>query len=132
MKEDDPRRKCLLLHTETSDPLSSRQVTVSMRTFLKIFDPELEKLSSMNLRATYASMMLSKHRAGETLGRMAEEKFLEYLDKMMNNSTEQLKSTYIVTGTDTFEKCAPILSGLLGMEREPQKPTEISLDLFKV
>ena len=84
----------------------------------------------MNLRASYASMMLAKHREGETLGRMTEEKFLNYLAKIMNTSSEQSKETYISTSTDTFEKCASILAGILDKERTPQVRTGVSLDLF--
>ena len=40
LKDNDPRKRCLLLHTENGDPLSSRQVTASVRNFLKIFDPQ--------------------------------------------------------------------------------------------
>ena len=50
----------------------------------------------------------------------------------MNISIERLKDEYILTSTDTFEKCAAIFSGLLDKEREPQKPTEIFLDIFEV
>ena len=86
----------------------------------------------MNLRASYASMMFAKHRAGETLGGMTEEKFLDYLDKIMNTSSEQLKETYISTSSDTFEKCASILAGMLDKERKAQERTEVSLELFNI
>ena len=42
----------------------------------------------MNLISSYARMMLAKHRAGETLGGRTEEKFLEYLAKIMNTSIQ--------------------------------------------
>ena len=130
IEESDPRRNCLLIHTETGSPLSSRQVTTSVRSFLKRFDPELEKVSAMTLRASYASMMLEKHRRGETLGRMNEDKFLDYLAKIMNTSREQLKETYISTSTDSFENCATILAGIMDKESSPEKRNEVSLDLF--
>ena len=63
MKDNDPSRNCLLLHARNCDPLISSEVTVSIRTFLKRFDPELDKVSSMDLRAGYAKMMFAKHRA---------------------------------------------------------------------
>lgn len=128
--ETDARRKCLLLHTENGDVLASRQVTGTIRTFLKRFDPELGKVSAMTLRASYATMMLTKHRRNETFGGMGEDEFLSYLAKIMNTSPEQLRETYISTNGKTFEICARILSGIIDRNGITAECTDMDLDLF--
>ena len=126
---EDPRRKCLLLHTETGDSLDTRHVTASIRAFLKRFDPDLAKVSSMTLRASYATMMLLKYRRGETMGDLTEEKFIEYLAKLMNTSCEQLRETYISSEGGTFKVCAEMISGI--MDRNgPISTANNDLELF--
>ena len=99
----------MILHTERGEPLESRQVTASFRAFLRARDPETGKVTSMTLRASFATAMLQKHRRVETLGLLSEDAFLEYLSKVMNTSVEQLKEIYLSTNVETFEACAEIM-----------------------
>ena len=126
---EDPRRKCLLLHTETGENLDTRHVTASIRAFLKRFDPDLAKVSSMTLRASYATMMLLKYRRGETMGNLSEEKFIEYLAKLMNTSCEQLRETYISSEGGTFKVCAEMISGIMD-RNEPISTANNDFNLF--
>lgn len=111
--EEDPRTRCLLLHTKRGEELESSNITRSIRTFLKAFDPELGNVTSMTLRASFATAMLEKHRRGESLAQLSEDEFIEYLAKIMNTSSEQLKETYIATSGKSYKICAEMMFSLL-------------------
>ena len=130
VEEGDPRRNCLNLHTETGEPLDSRQVTACLRTFLKSYDPELARVSTMTLRASFATAMLRKHRRGEKFGDMREEDFIEYLAKIMNTSAEQLKDTYIASDESSFKACAEIVHKMLETKNDDTNLDDSDLVLF--
>lgn len=111
--DGDARKQCLLLHTENGFALSTPQVTACIRKFLTSVDPELRKVSTMTLRASYATMMINRYRRKETLAHLDEEKFLEYLAKLMNTSSEQLRDTYISTEGETVQACAEMITGIM-------------------
>ncbi len=105
----DPRRKCLILHTEKGEVLDSKHITNTIRAFLKRYDPELMNVTSMSLRASYATMMLMKHRRGDTFGDLPEEEFLAYLAKVMNTSREQLKGNiHRLQRRNVWKMCTPL------------------------
>jgi len=123
--EEDSRRNCLILHTESGFPLESYQVTSTLKSFLKSYDPELRKVTSMTLRASFATGMLRKYRRGDKFGDMTEEAFLGYLAKIMNTSAEQLKETYIASDETSFEICAGMMQEMIGTYQREEIVTDI-------
>ena len=81
----------------------------------------------MSLRASYASMMLDKYRSGETFGGMKEDEFLQYLAKIMNTSSEQLREMYISASEGTFQACANILAGIIDENSEADDSNGLDL-----
>ena len=128
--EGDSRRNCLIIHTKSGYPLESYQVTATLKSFLKSYDPELGNVNSMTLRASFATSMLKKHRRGEKFGAMSEEEFLGYLAKIMNTSVEQLKDTYVASDETSFEVCAEMMQGMIGTAEENCNVTDTDLNLF--
>ncbi len=112
ISDDDARRNYMFLHTKTGDVLDSANVTSSLRTFLKTRDPEMKNVTTMDVRSSFASMMLGLFRKGKAFQSYNEAEFLDYLAKLMNTSYEQLRDTYISTRTDDFHAS---LSKVLGV-----------------
>jgi len=84
----------------------------------------------MTLRASFATEMLQRHRKGEILPGMDEDDFIEYLAKIMNTSSEQLKETYIASDGISFKVCAEIMCGLLERSNPNTGGEDRDLDLF--
>ncbi len=106
----DSRRNYLLLHTKYGEVLRSNNVTSSLKHFLRNYDPEIAKVTSMSLRASYATMMMMKYKEEKLFPHMKEDEFLQYLAKLMNTSEEQLKETYIASDNRGFVACAKLVS----------------------
>lgn len=85
----------LLLHTKTGLPLKTEQVTSSFRKFVSEYDPELTNLSSMSLRASFATAMFSAFKSGQLFKGRSQDFFFEHIASLMNTSVDQMKSTYI-------------------------------------
>ena len=96
----------LLIHSETGHRLDRNQVLSSLRSFACRIDPELKNITTMSLRASYATMMFRAHRAGEVFQHLNEDAFLRELGKIMNTSVEQLKQTYISSDSSDFHETA--------------------------
>jgi hypothetical protein len=77
-------------------------------------DAELAHLTTMEIRGSYASMMLRSFRSKEILVDMSEKEFLQFLAKQMNTSTEQLAMTYASCDVDGFEEIANEVMAALG------------------
>lgn len=118
MAPDDRRRHYLLLHTKTGNVLDSCNVTSTLRVFLKNYDPELGKMTTMNIRSSFASLMMGRYRAGKIFKSMSEDVFLGYLAKVMNTSPEMLKETYICCTEANFRRVAAKLT--LAMDAEDE------------
>ncbi len=132
ISEEAPQRNCLLLNTSNGESLDSKQVTTTIQRVLKTFDPELGKVTAMSLRASFATMMIQRHRRGESYANWNEEEFLEYLAKIMNTSTEQLKETYVASDGHTFQACARIVGGLIdsNQKRDDGANENCDMDVF--
>ncbi len=93
--------------------------------FLTRFDPELVGITTMSVRACYASMMVSKFRKNKIFRGMSESDFISYLSKVMNTSPEQILETYSHCDLDGFTTSANRFvavmdeSDLEGMMRPP-------------
>ena len=105
-REDEFASKCLVLHSKRGLRLTTKQVTDTFRLFLFHVTPELAKMTTMNLRASYATMMLHAHRQGKIFTEQSEELFLEFLGKAMNTSVEQLKDTYACVMNEDYNSIA--------------------------
>ena len=104
----------LFIHTETGECLDSDQVTHVLKCFVKHVDPELHGITSLSLRASFATMMFRSHRAGDVFQNLNEERFLEELGKLMNTSVEQLRQTYIQSDSVDFSTTADEVAVYLG------------------
>ena len=112
-KEGALQEKTLLVDSRYGDPLSSQQVARTFQRFLCRVDPELEKVTPMALRGSYATMMLQAYREGNIFKEKSEKEFLEFLAKAMNTSVEQLAGTYAGNDMSDFEHCARELTSFL-------------------
>ncbi len=76
-------------------------------------DPELANVTTMSIRASYATYMLQRYRKGNILANRAKKKFIGYLAKLMNTSEEQLKATYIASDIQDFVTCAEFVADII-------------------
>ncbi len=132
--ENDQRRKSLLVNTANGNALKSTQVTKGVQHVLKSFDPELGNINSMTLRASIASMMVQRHRRGEMMTHFSEERFLEYLAKVMNTSAEQLRETYVSCEGQTHKECAAMVRSIIDSSDGRAEPAvgshNVDMDVF--
>lgn len=107
-KEDMERMKNrpLFLNTKNGAQLTSQQVTCTLKTFMKSIDEGFSNVTTMTLRASYATMMMRSYKEKEIHKDMTEEEFVNHLGKCMNTSPEQLLTTYISLDTSHFEEAA--------------------------
>ncbi len=112
-REESFSAKCLLLHSKRGLRLSTKQVTDTLRLFLFNVNPKLAKMSTMNLRSSYATMMLHAHREGRIFKDEAEGTFLEFLGKAMNTSVEQLRDTYASVVNEDYSIIANAITNSL-------------------
>lgn len=64
----------------------------------------------MNIRSSFASFMMSRHRTKTIFRKMSEATLLEYLGKEMYTSPEQLRETYVTCAETDFRACAASLT----------------------
>ena len=113
LKESRGRKKTLLLHTKRGVPLTTPQVTATLKRFLKGVDPELGKITTRSVRGSYATMMLRAFRNGMILADRTEEQFLSLLAKMMNCTPEILASSYASNCSADFRSAAAEMAAAL-------------------
>ena len=62
----DLSRDCpLLIHSETGQYLERDQIRTTLRSFVLRIDPDLQNITTMFVRASYATMMFRAHRSGK-------------------------------------------------------------------
>ena len=103
----------LLIHTESGQYFETNNVLATLRAFVTRIDPDLRHITTMSLRASYATVMFRAHRAKEIFPNLNEDMFLQELGKMMNTSIEQLKQTYISSDTSDFHETANEVASFL-------------------
>ena len=118
--------KTLLLHTRTGEPLSTLQVSTSFRKFLTSIDPELEKVTPMAVRGSFATMMVQEYRKGRIFRGKSESHFLEYLSRSMNTSVEQLTRTYAGCASEDFRESARELTSVMESPNQSTREENIS------
>lgn len=91
----------LLIHTENALDLITSQITKTFQGFLKVCEPSLAQTTVMDLRRSYARIMMKNYRDKSIFPNHDETEFLEILASQMNTSVEQLRVTYI--GIDTSD-----------------------------
>ena len=69
------RNRSIFLDPRSARPLVSRQVTHSLRQFLKLHDPELRGITTMSIRGSYASMMIQAFQRQEIFSISPKENF---------------------------------------------------------
>ena len=113
LKESRGRKKTLLLHTKRGVPLTTPQVTGTLKRFMRGVDPELGKITTRSVRGSYATMMLRAFRNGMILQDRTEEQFLSLLAKMMNCAPEILASNYASNCSADFRSAAAEMAAAL-------------------
>lgn len=96
----------LLLHTEAGTPLSSSQITKTLQRFLCRTDPELARVTTMNIRASHATMMIERFQKRVPELNMTREKFVSILSQLMNTSVEQIDKVYEASHRVTLNEVA--------------------------
>lgn len=94
----------LFLDTRTGRAHTTATITKTFKRFVENFDPELQNISSMTLRSCYATMMYKGYKDGEIFKDLQEVAFLDFLAKVMNTSSEQLRNTYIALERSHFSR----------------------------
>jgi len=114
----------LLLHTETCQHLSSANVTRTFQKFLEVSEPALAKMSIMNIRSSYGTMMMIAYRNGDIFQGDDEATFLGTLATQMNTSVEQLEATYIAIDHSDYDSSArKLMQALCIAMGEKETPT---------
>ena len=104
------RERSFLLHTRRGTPLSPREVTQSFKMFItSIVDGGLGRCTITDVRKSYATRMIVKHRRGELEPELSRQQFLEFLGDMMNTSASMLESVYCANQSDD-ELCTRLAS----------------------
>lgn len=91
-------KECLLLDTRTAKNLGSRDVTKSLKKFVKVKDPELAKnLTTMDIRSSFATIKLMeyKHAVKKKETTQTRDSFIDALGALMNTSKEMLNNVYL-------------------------------------
>lgn len=89
--------KFLLVHSKHGAPLSSVQVTNTVKSFFEKFNSELRFVTPLVLRRSFATLMFRRYARREIgCGKLRHE-FLEDLADVMNTSAEQLQQVYLTT-----------------------------------
>ena len=57
-------------------------------------------------------------------------RFLQYLAKLMNTSSEQLKETYVASNGKSFEACAEIVRGIIDGKEKVRSYNDNDLEVF--
>lgn len=91
-------QECLLLDTRTGTDMNRRQITRSLKAFIRNKDRALgDVITSMDVRSSFATIKLLEYKEafnrGETT--VTRKVFLESLAAVMNTSTEMLKQVYL-------------------------------------
>lgn len=96
----------LFLDTRNGMALSTVQVNSCLKRFLSNFDPELKNVTTMSLRASYATMMFRGWLQGKVMEHLDKTQFLDRMGLLMNTSVEQLEATYIAIDSSDYEGTA--------------------------
>lgn len=102
----------LLLHTETGAALSSGQITKTLKRFLCETDPELGHVTTMNICASHATMMIGRFQKKAPELNMTRKKFVSVLSALMNTSVEQIDKVYEASRRVTLNEVALQVAGL--------------------
>jgi hypothetical protein len=97
-----------LLHTEKATILSGENLRNSLRLYtegVRGLSSDLSRVTVMTVRASYASVMFRSFQSGKFQGLSLEE-FLSDLSETMNTSPEMLRTTYIATNGQEFDRAA--------------------------
>lgn len=87
--------KLLLLHSGTAKPLTALQVSKSIKCFFQNCDEELDFVTPLVLRRSFATMMYRKYIRGAVYKSKSRQEFLDDLAQAMNTSREQLEQVYL-------------------------------------
>lgn len=103
---EEERATTLLLHSRKGSILSTNQITCSFKRFIVDYDASLTNVTSMTLRASFATAMFRAFKSGNLFKRKSESFFFEHISALMNTSVEQMRSTYITIDSLDFESSA--------------------------
>lgn len=87
-------QKPLLLNTENGLALESRQICSSVKRFFKNLDRELQHVTPLVIRRSYATIMFQRYLKGEIYSGKTRGQFLDFLAERLNTSVEQLEDVY--------------------------------------
>ncbi|KAI0557779.1 hypothetical protein FGB62_262g00 [Gracilaria domingensis] len=92
-----------LVHARTGDFLSFLNISRKISLSMKKVNPQLCKVIAMTLRASYATSVLHNYRIGKIEEAMASDRFIGWVAKRMNTSTDQLEKVYVHIHPENFE-----------------------------
>lgn len=84
----------LLIHTRTGAPLSTTQVTKTLKSFFSTQDGSLDYVTPLVIRRSYATIMYRRYLRGDVYAGKARQEFLRDLADSMNTSVDQLEQSY--------------------------------------
>jgi hypothetical protein len=112
----------ILIDTRNGECYSTGQIRSTLQRFLREFDHELaEAVTPGIVRSSYATWKYQAYKNGEVFANLSVDEFLETLARIMNTSSEQLKSTYIACGEmdSPYDQAMVAVHGMLeGSDRE--------------
>ncbi|KAI0558816.1 hypothetical protein FGB62_184g04 [Gracilaria domingensis] len=114
----------LLMHSRDGTCLCMRHITHSLHTFKVHINRRYEFVTSMVVRASFATSMIRAYRSRRIGSGWSEQEFLKLLGKRMNASAEQILSRYIHISCMEYEKGVKVAMEQLLMVMEEDDEEE--------
>lgn len=86
--------------------LTLPKITRTLKTFLCQTDPELSHVTTMHIRASHATMMITKFHMKAPDTKMTRQQFVSVLTDLMNTSIEQVNKVYEASRRVTLNEVA--------------------------
>ena len=116
VRETPGRSQPIVMHTEHGGYLTTAQIGLCLRNFLRMYRPDLSDATVMSLRSSYGTMMMQAYREKAIFQDLDERAFITKLGKVMNTSTEQLMTTYVGIDRSDYEDTAKELVSVIARD----------------
>ena len=94
MDEKALAERTLLINSIRATPLSERDVSSTWKCFAKNCDPEMISLTIGDIRKSYATIMLRRHREDKIGRGNSSSDFNQWLADVMNTSVNMIDTVY--------------------------------------